>query len=370
MSSIVFEKDMAKLMNLTPSSWKSKENTKIATPPGLARANEDVKDDDLFGSKRPTLAKSKSQPKVAGTKSKLKQSLSAFSVSDNCCYTIVQPRKRPPVPPIVDLSPIKASPPTSPFSDVSAKENISSFNRLASVAISVNKRKNIANNENRDENKVHFNPSTNNDTNASARRPFGTLSTSDNIPRPTSALVKKPSGNSRGGKALKVLGEVQNVDKERTKGKQSTNVKDRVKEWEREKERLREMARLEEMEKENDDLYEKKKKERVKEKAKKIKVVDSEERGKENSEEKGEEAEKETENGLEKRIDKGTPSADKDVSPPTHETVDPANDWGWNKENMDFSATPPVLPMFSSNPPLTQGLSTSLHPVIALGYDF
>ncbi|KAF8799033.1 hypothetical protein BYT27DRAFT_7202794 [Phlegmacium glaucopus] len=334
-SSIVFEKDMAKLMNLTPSSWKSKENAKIATPPGLDCAHEDSKDDDLFGSKRTTLAKSKSQPKVAGTK--------------------VPPRKRVPVPPIMDLSPIKASPPTSPFSDASAKENILSFNRLASVAISVNKKKNIPNNENRDENNVNVNPHTNNNTNANSRRPFGTVSTRGNIPRPVSALVGKPSGNSRGGKALKVLGESQNIDKEQTKGKESTNVKDRVKEWEREKERLREMTRLEEMERERDDLYEKKKKEKVKEKAKKVKIVDSEEKkGKENSEEKDEEAEKERENGSEKEIDKETPSAKEDVSPPALKTVDPANDWEWNKENVDFSVTSPIFSVFRSIPPLTR----------------
>ena len=65
----MFEKDLARLMNMS-SPWKSKENTQIATPPGLNAADEDSKN-DLSVSKRPTLAKSKSQPKVAGTKSKL-----------------------------------------------------------------------------------------------------------------------------------------------------------------------------------------------------------------------------------------------------------------------------------------------------------
>ena len=54
-------------MNLSP--WKSKQDREIATPPGLNTANEDSKD-DLFGRNSPTLAKSKSQPKVAATKSK------------------------------------------------------------------------------------------------------------------------------------------------------------------------------------------------------------------------------------------------------------------------------------------------------------
>ena len=65
-SSLAFEKDLARLMNLS-SPWKSKQN--IATPPGLNSTNEDSKD-DLFGGKRPTLAKSKSHLKVTATKSK------------------------------------------------------------------------------------------------------------------------------------------------------------------------------------------------------------------------------------------------------------------------------------------------------------
>ena len=55
-------------MNLS-SPWKSKEDTKIATPPGLDPPNEDFKDD--LSIRKHTLAKSKSQPKVAGTKRKL-----------------------------------------------------------------------------------------------------------------------------------------------------------------------------------------------------------------------------------------------------------------------------------------------------------
>ena len=264
----------------------------------------------------------------------------------------------------MDLSPIKASPPTSPFSNASAKENISSFNRLASVAISVNKKKNLTNNENRDGNKANFKATTNNNINPSTRRPFGALSSRDNIPSSVvSTLAKKPSGNSNGGKALKVLGASQNVDKARSRGKESTSVKDRVKEWERERERLREMARLEEMQRESDDFYEKKKKERVTEKAKKVKVVDSEKNRKENSEEEGEEEEKKIGNGLEEEIEKEGPSAKKDLSTSALEVVDPTNEWDWDKENTDFSAT---SPMFCSSPPLTQGLFTSLHAIIAI----
>lgn len=239
------------------------------------------------------------------------------------------------------MSPVEAS----PLSSASAKANISSFNRLASVAISASKKENPANDENRDQTKVAFKASPNNSNNASTRRPLAALSTRGNIPRHTS-LLKKPSGHSQGGKALKVLGD--NGDKGRTKGKESTNVKDRVKEWEREKERLREMARLEELQRESDDLYEKKKKERVKEKAKKNRVVDCEEKG-------GEEEEKKTENESGKENSKETQSSKKDVSPPALQIEDPVNDeLEWNKENIDSSAISPVPFTFRSNPPLTQ----------------
>ena len=265
--------------------------------------------------------------------------MSEFSVTDNCY--LAQPRKRAPGPPIVDLSPVDAS----PLSNASAKENISSFNRLASVAISA-KKKNAANNENRDQSKVALKGSPNNNTNASTRRPLNTVIARGNIPRHVS-LVKKPSGHSHGGKALKVLGG--NVDKGRTKGKESTNAKDRVKEWEREKERLREMARLEELQRESDDFYEKKKKERAREKAKKNRTVACEE--------KGEEEEKRTRNELEKEIDEERQSSKKDVSPPALQIVNPANKREWNKENIDSSATSPVALKCRSNPPLTLGLS-------------
>ena len=52
-------------MNLSPP-WKNKQNREIAP---LHAVNKDSKD-DLFSSKRATLAKSKSQLKVAATKSK------------------------------------------------------------------------------------------------------------------------------------------------------------------------------------------------------------------------------------------------------------------------------------------------------------
>jgi hypothetical protein len=68
--------------------------------------------------------------------------------------------------------------------------------------------------ENRDRNKITFKASPNNNTNASNRRPLGALPMRGNIPSHVS-LVKKPSVNSQGGKALKLLEE--NGDKDRTR---------------------------------------------------------------------------------------------------------------------------------------------------------
>ncbi|KAF9255643.1 hypothetical protein L218DRAFT_314111 [Marasmius fiardii PR-910] len=82
-SSIVFEKDITKLMDLTPP-WTSpggaSDKSPVVSPDSSARAK--------------TVVKSKSQPKVNATKAPA--------------------RKRAPVPKPIDLSPIKGSPPTSP----------------------------------------------------------------------------------------------------------------------------------------------------------------------------------------------------------------------------------------------------------------
>lgn len=142
----------------------------------------------------------------------------------------------------------------------------------------------------------------------SGRKPFTTLGARDNnIPR--NVLAKKPSGNTYGAKAAKVLGEMNayanvNVsavdilpstrhaknasfstpDKENRSGslantsKDSSTVRDRVKDWEREKERLREMARLEELEKERDEILKKEKKERKERKEQEKRERDERER--------------------------------------------------------------------------------------------
>lgn len=134
----------------------------------------------------------------------------------------------------MDLSPIKASPPGSPLTSAAAKENISTFNKLAKAANATN-----------------------------ARRPFGVLSPSSNLPRPP--VSAKPSTedhkNKRKGRAL---GDVTSANRSNEnanhgKAKESSSVRDRMREWEKEKERLREMSKLEEMERERDEHLEEKK---------------------------------------------------------------------------------------------------------------
>ncbi|KAJ6508433.1 hypothetical protein C8R45DRAFT_967415 [Mycena sanguinolenta] len=181
-SSIVFEKDMSKIGSpVSPWSTNAKENR---SPPGL-------------DSRERSLTKSKSQPKV--TSSKIQ----------------VQARKRVPAPPMVDLSPIKGSPPSSPPA-TSAQQNVMS---LASLT-----------------------------TGKSQRQPLGVLSprTRQNLPQPKPAIEPK---DSRKVRPLAELTANRTANKERGK---HDSVKDRVREWEREKERLREMERLDELERDRD----------------------------------------------------------------------------------------------------------------------
>ena len=177
---------------------------------------------------------------------------------------MIQPRKRNPVAPVVALSPIKASPNPSPYTGtVTAKENIMSFNRLAATMVDNEKKKNRVAGKEQRPNPTDVSPTVN------ARRPFG-IATRDNLPRPVSMLSKKPSGNSHGAKAVRVLGDIRNTSlDERGKSRESTSAKDRVREWEREKVRLREMERLQEIEKERDEIHKKAKERKHAEKAKK-----------------------------------------------------------------------------------------------------
>ncbi|KAK7048599.1 kinase domain-containing protein [Favolaschia claudopus] len=183
-SSVVFEKDPSKLGSpISPWSTKAKENR---TPPGLHSSAS--KDGD---SVQRSLTKSKSQPKVTASKIQ------------------VQAKKRVPVPPVVDLSPIKGSPPTSP--QAASTQNVMSLTSLTTAT--------------------------------NQRQPFAALSprTRENLPQPRSDTAKV--------RPLAELTANRNTTKERGK---RDSVKDRVREWEREKERLREMERLDELERDRD----------------------------------------------------------------------------------------------------------------------
>jgi len=150
----------------------------------------------------------------------------------------VQQRKRAPVPPITDLSPIKSSTP-SPVVFATGKENATPLNARSSST-------------------------------ASVRKPFGAVTGRDNIPHPRVRLVLKSSAEDvkdkerRRSRVLVDLTENKNIERRKTDGKRKVrdteggkdHVRERVREWEKEKERLREIARLEEIEREGDEITE------------------------------------------------------------------------------------------------------------------
>lgn len=258
-----------------------------------------------------------------------------------------------------ELSPIQASPTTPYTGSAAAKENISSFNRLAaSVSSKSNAKKAGKERVDVDDNVIG------NTTPSSARRPFGALNARENLPqpqqRPATAMLpsRKPSGQSFGAKAVKVLGELDTnnsinnntkniniVSKKKQpeyggdensysytqeRSKDSTNVKDRMREWEREKERLREMDRLEEMERDRDEIYKREKKARKEREEEKENYVTEEEA-----------KERKNASHLQIRIP---------------QLSNNGQDWEKEKENVDAPGTSPILPMFKVGPPLTQGL--------------
>jgi serine/threonine-protein kinase GIN4 len=379
-SSIVFQKDIDKLLNFTPSSRRNKENKNnhhsihIRSPPGLD-ATVDIFRDDTTNTinKHPPLAKSKSQPKVAVGSSSKSMSLLGFYIqtshfSFNYFFTLIvaQPRKRAQAMPMPDLSPIQASPTTSPYTgSAAAKENIQSFNRLAASVNSKSHAKKAGKERvDVDENAIG------NTTPNGARRPFGALNARENLPqplqqqqRPAATMIpsRKPSGQSYGAKAVKVLGDLEtnsnshnntkniNIASKKKqpeyggdensysytqeRSKDSTNVKDRMREWEREKERLREMERLEEMERDRDVMYKREKKarkEREEEEEKENRVVEEEAKERKNA------------SHLQIKIPQASNTN---------------NGQDWDKENVGGApGTSPVLPMFKVGPPLTQGL--------------
>jgi len=285
-------------------------------------------------------------------------------------YVVVQPRKRGPALPVTDLSPIKASPNASPLPSATAKENISTFNRLANV-VNADKKKNPRS-ENAPNGLKDKYPSrkaqqekenSGNISVTSSRRPFGALAQYDsNIPRAVaSTLHKKPSGNTHGMKAVKVLGEFDanasgNIsrrdfsfdgDSSVNKSKDSTTAKDRVREWEREKERLREMERLSEIERERDEMYKREKKHRQA-------VLTSKENG-EGSQRKESLQQEERARTSEERREKRNASIKqiKIPRPGSSAANREKKNSDWDKENIASSATSPVLPMFKLTSPLT-----------------
>lgn len=122
-----------------------------------------------------------------------------------------------------------------------------------------------------------------------ARRPFGILtSRNENLPQDVQTPVKGIQKEK-----TKTLGDVTNngsisrrksQDVKETsvtatqisRGKESTSVRDRVRDWERERERLREMARLEEIERERDEQIEREKRQEKVKKQKKISIKEPE----------------------------------------------------------------------------------------------
>ncbi|KAK0504145.1 hypothetical protein EDD18DRAFT_1099375 [Armillaria luteobubalina] len=183
-SSLVFEKDMSKLLDRTLSRshvTKGKENLKS---PLALFSSKSPKVDDSDGHR--AVARSKSQPKAIASK------IQSYA------------KKRVPVPPLTDLSPIKASPPSSP----SAQPVLHAISR-----------------------------------NADSKGPISLTSrVLGNLP------ISAPMNPHRG----RVLGDVTSANvnvgrREKGKGKEKENVvNQRVKDWEK----LREISRLEDSEEE------------------------------------------------------------------------------------------------------------------------
>ncbi|KAJ8523229.1 hypothetical protein ONZ45_g266 [Pleurotus djamor] len=218
-SSLAFDKDLSRVL-ATPS--RVKDNTDLSSPPGLGSPLRRV-EDKL--SPRHTLVKSKSQPKV--------------NSSPASRLTI---KKRVPAP-VSDLSPIKASPPASPFSIARSRKT---QNTTASPSPTFGR--------------------------AGGRKPFGPLGASNaNTPSHKENSHSSPAYSS-GKKHLgerRVLGDVTDARRNaenispikvglvpKVKSKPKDKVKERVRDWERERERLREMQKLEELERERDEQFE------------------------------------------------------------------------------------------------------------------
>ncbi|KAG6902526.1 hypothetical protein C0995_015344 [Termitomyces sp. Mi166 len=191
-SSIVFEKDVLRLMEAArPLTEVNPENP---SPLDLARKpSKQI-------NQPPHITRVRSQPKVASPKP--------------------TPRKR--AAPIGELPPVKPSP--SPFSRAAGKENIRTFNALA--------------------------------TSTSSRRPLGPLVNRETSSRVVHADTRDKDKGKEHGRKSRVFGDStsRRRNAENDVGPQTPPVvkkrdpvRDRVREWERERERMREMARLEEI---------------------------------------------------------------------------------------------------------------------------
>ncbi|KXN82862.1 MAP/microtubule affinity-regulating kinase 4 [Leucoagaricus sp. SymC.cos] len=229
-SSVVFEKDVAKLLNMTPSSMKSPTG-KLMLLPGLESPMATCRDTPSRG-----LTKSRSQPKVTASK-------------------VAPPKKRPHVPPIPDLSPIKASLPASPLTSATGKENAKS----AKGGTTTPTRRGLGVLAARNENVAQ-----------SVKTPVS--GTTKEKPKPISVVLNNRSVSRRNSQDVK---ETSLTASQRT-GKESTSVRDRVRDWERERERLREMAKLEEIEGERDEELEREKKQEKMKKQKRISIKEPE----------------------------------------------------------------------------------------------
>lgn len=225
-SSLVFEKDLDKLLNITPPSVKPfglpTADSNPPSPPGLEQALPEA------AASRHSLVKAKSQPKVAVVIS-----------SSNMNKTHL--RRRVPV----ELSPIKGSPPASPaHRSAAAKENATPPSGL--------------------------NPNKNKDASSKSRRPLGAVVTPESSNVVSAAALsripvkrldemtskRRSSVFSDLRRSTSNLAAAKEATAERPvppssySGKTSSSVRERVLEWERERQRLREMERLEDLERE------------------------------------------------------------------------------------------------------------------------
>jgi len=134
---------------------------------------------------------------------------------------------------IPDLSPVKASPPTTPLKYAAGKENIASLKGRTSTPP---RRLGVLTSQNG--NLPQANMPINKTTQEKSRAPRSIMNRS---------MSRTDSRNTV---------DISLITSQRS-AKESTSVRDRVRDWEKERKRLREMTRLEETERERDEELEK-----------------------------------------------------------------------------------------------------------------